>query len=80
MYLPINLELNDMLFKIFIILWFASIGLIAYLIIRSIFRAIKGAVTGMPQGGDYQKEARRACEKVTPKKAKQMQNNLPWEE
>lgn len=57
--------------SIVLMLWLASIILIIYLIIRNVFRAIKGAVTGVPQGGDYQSEARRACEKVTPKKTEQ---------
>lgn len=70
-YLPIDHQLQEMLTRITGILWLASLGLIAYLIIRNIFRAIKGAVTGTPQGGDYQSEARRACEKVTPKKTEQ---------
>lgn len=77
-YLPLNINANLMLKNIIAILWIASIGLIIYLIIRNVFRAIKGAITGTPQGGDYQSEAQRAYEKVTPKKAKQ--NNLPWEE
>lgn len=67
-YLPIDFKLNQLLTNIFLILWLASIGLIAYLIIKSIFRTIKGNVAKAPQGGDYQSEARRACEKVTPKK------------
>ena len=59
------------------ILFIACLGLIAYLIIRNIFRAIKGAVTGTP-AGDYRGEARRACEKVTPKRKQDV--TPPWEE
>lgn len=59
------------------ILLFVCLGLIVYLIIRNIFRAVKGAVTGIPQGGNYRDEARRACEKVTPKKNKDV--TPPWE-
>ena len=70
-YLPIDFRLNQLLTSITLILWLASLGLIVYLIIRNVFRAVKGTITGTPQGGDYQSEARRACEKVTPKKAKQ---------
>ena len=57
--------------NIILILWLISIGLIIYLIIQSVFRAVKGAVTGAPQSGTYRNEAQRACEKVTPKKTKQ---------
>ena len=56
------------------ILFIACLGLVAYLIIRNIFRAI----TGTPAGG-YRGEARKACERVTPKKVKRNQENLPWE-
>jgi len=42
-----------------------------------IFRAVKGAVTGEPQNRDYRGEARKACEKVTPKKSKDA--TPPWE-
>ena len=70
-YLPIDYQLQEMLTNITGILWLASLGLIAYLIIRSIFRTIKGAVTGTPQSGDYQSEARRACERVTHRKTEQ---------
>ena len=77
-YLPINYELQEMLTNITGILWLASLGLIAYLIIRSIFRAIKGAVTGKQQSGNCQSEARRACEEVTPKRKRD--EKPPWEE
>lgn len=40
-YLPINFETQEMLTKITAVLWIASLGLIAYLIIRNIFQAIK---------------------------------------
>lgn len=51
--------------SIVLILWLASLGLIVYLIIRSIFRTLKGAVTKTPQNN------------VTPK---QKQNvTPPWE-
>lgn len=76
-YLPINFRIQEMLLDIIGILLFVSLGLIAYLIIRNIFRAIKGAVTGLPQGSDYRNEARKACEKVTPKKNKDI--TPPWE-
>lgn len=76
-YLQIDFGLKQLLTNIILILWFASLGLIAYLIIRTIFRTIKGAVTGTPQGADYRREAQRA---ITPKKAKQTQNKVPWEE
>ena len=78
MYLPIDFGLNQLLIKIFTILWLVSLGLIIYLIIRTIYRAIRGAITGAPQGGNYRSEARRACEKVTPKKAKQ--NTFSYED
>lgn len=42
-----------------------------YVFIKYIFRTIKGSATEVPQSGDYRSEARRACEKITPKKAKQ---------
>ena len=61
---------------IFILIVFC-LGLIMYLIIRNIFRAIKGAVTGTPTG-DYRSEARRACEKVTPKRKQNV--TPPWEQ
>lgn len=67
-YLPIGFEIQEMLIDIVGILSLVSLGLIAYLIIRNIFRAIKGAITEVPQGEDYRREARRACEKATPKK------------
>lgn len=76
-YLPIDYRTQEMLTSITGILWLVSLGLIAYLIIRNIFRAIKGAVTGIPQGDGYRDEARRACEKVTPKKNKDV--TPPWE-
>lgn len=59
------------------ILSLICVCLIAYLIVRNIFRAIKSAVTGVPQGANYRDEARRACEKVTPKKSKD--TTPPWE-
>lgn len=59
------------------ILSLICICLIVYLIIRNIFRAIKGATTGVPQGASYRDKARRACEKVTPKKRKD--TTPPWE-
>ena len=62
----IAFELRQLLITILLLLWFVSLGLIAYLIIRNAFRAIKGAVTGTP-AGDYRAEARKACEKITPK-------------
>lgn len=62
---------------IIFILIISCLGLIAYLIIRNIFRAIKGAVTEKPQNGDYRAEARRACEKVTPKRKQDV--TPPWE-
>ena len=70
-YLPIGHQLQEILTRITGVLWLASLGLIVYLIIRSIFRAIKGTVTGVPQGGDYRSEAQRACEKITPRKTEQ---------
>ena len=76
-YLPIDFRLQEMLINITAVLWVASLGLIVYLIIRNIFRAIKGAVTGTP-AGDYRGEARRACEKVTPKRKQNV--TPPWEE
>lgn len=76
-YLPIDYEIQEMLTRITAILWIISLCLIAYLIIRNIFRAIKGAVTGEPQNRDYRGEARKACEKVTPKKSKDA--TPPWE-
>ena len=57
---------------IFILIVFC-LGLIMYLIIRNIFRA----VTGTP-AGDYRGEARRACEKVTPKRKQNV--TPPWEQ
>lgn len=57
------------------IIFLVCLGLIVYLILRNIFRAIKGAVTGTP-AGDYQAEARKACEKVTPKPGKNA--TPPW--
>ena len=56
-YLPINYELQEMLTNITGFLWLASIGLIIYLIIRSIFRSIKGTVTGAPQGNKAPKQS-----------------------
>lgn len=76
-YLPINFELNRLLTSITLILWIASIGLIIYLIVRNVFRAIKGAVTRVPQDRDYRSEAQRACEKVTPKQ--KQYTTPPWE-
>ena len=61
-YLPLDINTELILKNIIAILWITSLGLIAYLIIRTIFRTIKGAITGAP------------------KKAKQVQDNLPWEE
>lgn len=40
-YLPIDFQLQEMLTKITAILWIASLGLIAYLIIRNIIHTIK---------------------------------------
>lgn len=77
-YMVIDLRFRDMLNDILCILFLVCLGLIAYLILRNIFRAIKGAATGMPQGGNYQAEARRACEKVTPKRKQDV--TPPWEE
>lgn len=62
---------------IIFILIISCLGLIVYLILRNIIRAIKGAVTGVPQGDGYRDEARRACEKITPKKNKDV--TPPWE-
>lgn len=76
-YLPIDFQIQEILTKITAILWIISLGLIAYLIIRNIFRAIKGTATGVSQGANYRDEARRACEKVTPKKNKD--TTPPWE-
>lgn len=59
------------------VLLLVCLGLIAYLIIRNIFWAVKDAVTGEPQGGGYRSEAKRACEKVTPKRDKNA--TPPWE-
>lgn len=77
-YLPIDFRLQHTLINITGFLWLVSLGLIAYLIIRNIFRAITGAVTGTPQGGNYRAEARRACDRTTPKKDKYA--TPPWEE
>lgn len=76
-YFNLNYELQQILTIIVVILWTASLGLIAYLILRNIFCAIKGAITGRPQGGNYQAEARNACEKVTPKRKQDIAP--PWE-
>lgn len=76
-YMVINLRFRDMLNDILCILFLVCLGLIAYLIIRNIIRAIKGAVTGVPQGDGYRDEARRACEKVTPKRKQDI--TPPWE-
>lgn len=40
-YLPINHRTQEMLTSITGVLWLVSLGLIAYLIIRNIFQAIK---------------------------------------
>lgn len=73
--LPIE---EQKLTSIVLILWLASLGLIVYLIIRNIFRAIKGVVTGIPQGDNYRNEAQKACENVT---SKRKQNTTPpWKE
>lgn len=40
-YLPINHRTQEMLTSITGTLWIASLGLIAYLIIRNVFRAIR---------------------------------------
>lgn len=77
-YLPIDFQIQEMLTKITAVLWIISLGLIVYLIIRNIFRTIKGTVTGSPQGGDYQAEARRVFEKVTPRRKQDV--TPPWEE
>lgn len=69
--------LHNITMPIIAIMILVCLGLIAYLIIRNIFRAIKGTATGAPQSGDYRDEARRACEKVTPKKSKDV--TPPWE-
>lgn len=60
------------------VLLLVCLGLIACLIIRNIFRAVKGAVAGEPQGSGYRDEARKACEKVTPKR--EQTTTPPWEE
>ena len=70
--------LHNATMQIIAILMLICFGLIIYLIIRNIFRAIRGAVTGEPQNRDYRDEARRACEKVTPKRDKNAAP--PWEE
>ena len=77
-YIPIDFRLKQSIVIIVLMLWLVSLGLITYLIIRTIFRAIKGTVTGTPQSGDYRSEARRACESVTPKRKKD--TTPPWEE
>lgn len=70
-------QIQQTLTTIVVCLWPISLGLIAYLIIRNIFRAVKNAVTGVPQGDGYRDEARRACERITPKKNKDV--TPPWE-
>jgi len=77
-YLPIDFQLRQILIDIIGILSLVSFGLIIYLIIHNIFRAVKGAVTGEPQNRDYRGEARKACEKVTPKR--EQNATPPWEE
>ena len=57
MYLPIDFRLNQLLIKILTILWLVSLGLIAYLIVRSVFRAIKGTVTKAAQNKEAQKQS-----------------------
>lgn len=69
--------LHNATMQIIAVLTLVCFGLIIYLIIRNIYRAIKGAVTGSPQGDGYRGEARRACEKVTPKKNEDI--TPPWE-
>lgn len=49
-YLPIDFRLNQMLITILSFLWLISLGLVAYLIIRNIIRAIKGIVTKPREG------------------------------
>lgn len=75
-YLPIDFKTQEILTEITAVLWIVSLGVIAYLILRNIFRTIKGAVTGTPTG-DYRGEARKACEKITPKPGKNA--TPPWE-
>ena len=79
---------TDALFSvIWMIIWF----LIIFLVVRTIWRAIKRFIfelidhangTGTGASGaskkDYTREARNACEKVTPKKDKNA--TPPWEE
>lgn len=77
-YLPIDFQLQQMLTEIIGFLSLVNLSLIVYLILRNIFRAIKGAVTGVPQGDGYRTEARKACEKVTPKRKQDV--TPPWEE
>lgn len=50
-YLPIDFRLNQMLITILLFLWLISLGLIAYLIIRNIFRAIKARQDGHREEG-----------------------------
>lgn len=77
-YLPIDFQLQQMLTEIIGFLSLVNLSLIVYLILRNIIRAIKGTVTGVPQGDSYRDEARRACEKVTPKRKQNV--TPPWEE
>ena len=81
----------DNLIPLLAIIFFFAICIIIFLIIRAIWRAIKrftfevidhanGTGTGASGASkkDYTREARNACEKVTPKKDKNA--TPPWEE
>lgn len=60
-----NLPIDDQkLTNIILILWLLSLGLIIYLIIRSIFQTIKGAITKTVQN----------------KKAPKQNTTPPWEQ
>lgn len=74
----LSYELYNLTINLLGLLSLICLGLIVYLILRNIFRAIKGAITGTPQGDSYRDEARRACEKVTPRRKQDI--TPPWEE
>lgn len=73
----LSYELYNFTINLLGLLSLICLGLIVYLILRNIIRAIKGAVTGVPQGDSYRDEAQRACERITPKKNKDV--TPPWE-
>lgn len=74
---PIPWQAQNAISEALGVLLLISIFITIFTIALNIFRAIKGAVTRIPQGDGYRDEARRACEKVKPKKNKDV--TPPWE-